>query len=70
MEVGVVAGGGGSWEDLTLPNRCLVDLGEPEKDELLAMGKEESGRGGEDKSVSSIPACFSESFFPPRSQGL
>lgn len=45
MEVGVVVGGVGSWEDLTLSNRCLVDLGEPEKDELLAMGKEESGRG-------------------------
>lgn len=42
MEVGVVVGGVGSWEDLTLSNRCLVDLGEPEKDELLAMGKEES----------------------------
>lgn len=46
MEVGVVAGGCGSWEDLTLPNRCLADLGESEKEELLAMGKEESREVG------------------------
>lgn len=45
MEVGAMAGGCGSWQDLAAPNRCPVDLGEPEKEELLAVGKEEGREG-------------------------
>lgn len=56
MEVGAMAGGCGSWQDLAAPNRCLVDLGEPEKEELLAVGKEEGRERGD---TFSFPACFS-----------
>lgn len=66
MEVGAVAGGCGSWEDLALPNRCLVDLGEPEKEELLATGKEEGSKGRH----ASLPCLLFLGPFPPRSQGL
>lgn len=45
MEVGAMAGGCGNWQDLAAPNRCLVDLGESEKEELLAVGKEEGREG-------------------------
>lgn len=46
-------GAGKIW---AAPNRCLVDLGEPEKEELLAVGKEEGRERGD---TFSFPACSS-----------
>lgn len=47
---------------MAAPNRCPVDLGEPEKEELLAVGKEE-GREGRHFFLTSLPAFLRFPFY-------